>query len=286
MFHNLHSLRHALSQCSLTSKTFPLITGKERGASPFGGVGFLFFVMHTSLNVSPGIVKPGTFCIKKKGDTMELKVEYLDKKQLKPYANNAKTHPAEQVEQIKKSIRDFGFDDPIAVWGKNEVVEGHGRLLAVMEMDDIDKVPVIRLDHLSEEQKKAYALVHNQLTMNSGFDLDLLEMELEGLNMDMSDFGLDFSKLDGMEEEMRRPEPTYTPDGVQNTISQSDDPYLPERYDDSEIEEYTANQESYVVKHRIIITFLPEQEKELISILGLKCESFDKVVYDLEELKV
>ena len=125
---------------------------------------------------------------------MELKVEYLQKEQLKPYANNAKEHPAEQVEQIKKSIRDWGFNDPIAVWGDNEVVEGHGRLLAVMEMDDIDTVPVIRLDHLNEEQKKAYALVHNQLTMNSGFNLDLLQMELDSLSMDMSDFGFEEMK--------------------------------------------------------------------------------------------
>ena len=123
----------------------------------------------------------------------------MDKKQLKPYANNAKLHPAEQVEQIKKSIRDFGFDDPIAIWGKNEIVEGHGRLLAVMEMDDIDKVPVIRLDHLSEEQKKAYALVHNKLTMNSGFDFNLLQIELESISLDMTDFG--FEKITELDED-------------------------------------------------------------------------------------
>ena len=121
----------------------------------------------------------------------QLKVEYLNKEQLKPYANNAKLHPAEQVQQIKKSIRDFGFDDPIAIWGDNEIVEGHGRLLAVMEMDDIKTVPVIRLDHLSEEQKKAYALVHNKLTMNSGFDFDLLRMELDSIDIDMADFGFE-----------------------------------------------------------------------------------------------
>lgn len=68
---------------------------------------------------------------------MELKIEYLPKEELKPYAGNAKLHPAEQVEQIKNIIKDFGFNDPIAIWGDNEIVEGHGRLLAAMEMPEI-----------------------------------------------------------------------------------------------------------------------------------------------------
>ena len=122
---------------------------------------------------------------------MKLKVEYVNKEELKPYVNNAKIHTAEQVEQIKKSISEFGFNDPIAVWKDNEIVEGHGRLLAIMEMDDITEVPIIRLDHLNEEQKKAYTLIHNKLTMNTGFDFDLLEQELEELSIDMSEFGFD-----------------------------------------------------------------------------------------------
>lgn len=55
---------------------------------------------------------------------MALKIEYLDKNDLKPYANNAKIHTAEQIEQIKKSIREFGMDDPIAIWKNNEIIEG------------------------------------------------------------------------------------------------------------------------------------------------------------------
>lgn len=134
-----------------------------------------------------------------------LKIEYLSKRELKPYAKNAKKHPQEQVEQIKNSIREFGFNDPIAVWGKNEIVEGHGRLLAVMEMDEIDKVPVIRLDNLSDEQRRAYMLVHNKLTMNTDFDIDVLNETLEGIaDIDMEVFGLakipviNLDDLDGM----------------------------------------------------------------------------------------
>lgn len=126
---------------------------------------------------------------------MKLKIEYLNKEDLKPYANNAKIHTGEQVEQIKKSIEEFGFNDPIAIWHDNEIIEGHGRLLAVMEMDDIEQVPVIRLDNLNDEQRKAYTLVHNKLTMNTDFDFSILNLELEEIfDIDMSQFG--FSEID------------------------------------------------------------------------------------------
>lgn len=123
---------------------------------------------------------------------MELKIEYLDKNSLKPYVNNAKIHTDAQIEQIKNSIEQFGFNDPIAVWKDNEIIEGHGRLLAAMQMDDISTVPVIHLDELTDSQRKAYMLAHNKLTMNTGFDFGILEQELENLlDFDMADFGFD-----------------------------------------------------------------------------------------------
>lgn len=123
---------------------------------------------------------------------MELKIEYLDKNSLKPYVNNAKIHTDAQIEQIKNSIEQFGFNDPIAVWKDNEIIEGHGRLLAAMQMDDISTVPVIHLDELTDSQRKAYMLAHNKLTMNTGFDFGILEQELENLlDFDMTDFGFD-----------------------------------------------------------------------------------------------
>jgi len=125
---------------------------------------------------------------------MELKIEYLPIEELKPYANNAKEHPAEQIEQIKKSIQEFGFDDPIGIW-KDEIVEGHGRLIAAIELG-MDTVPVIRLDHLTDDQRRAYALVHNKLTMNSDFNLDLLRIELDDIDIDMTDFGFDLDEED------------------------------------------------------------------------------------------
>lgn len=119
-------------------------------------------------------------------EIIELKID-----ELKPYKNNAKLHPKEQIEEIKKSIEQFGFNDPIAIWGKdNIIVAGHGRMLACKELG-IEKVPCIRLDKLTDEERKAYTLAHNKLTMNSGFDMSILSEELSDLSIDMSDFGFD-----------------------------------------------------------------------------------------------
>ena len=125
---------------------------------------------------------------------MRLKVEYIPVDDIQPYAGNAKIHTAEQIEQIKKSITEFGFNDPIATW-HGEIVEGHGRYLAAKELN-IDKVPVISLDSLTDEQRKAYTLIHNQLTLNTKFDADLLSVEIEGIeDIDLGDFGIDLPDL-------------------------------------------------------------------------------------------
>ena len=125
----------------------------------------------------------------------KLKIEYVDINTIKPYKNNAKQHPREQVEQIKKSIELFGMDDPIGIW-KDEIVEGHGRLIACKELG-YTEVPIIRLDHLSDEERKAYTLAHNKLTMNSDFDIDILNEELDNiLDIDMEDFGFDNIDID------------------------------------------------------------------------------------------
>ena len=120
---------------------------------------------------------------------MELKIEYVPIDSIKPYKKNAKLHPAEQIEQIKASIKEFGFKDAIAVWN-NEVVAGHGRLLAAKELG-MKELPIVRLDDLTDEQRRAYALVHNKLTMNSPFDDGILTEELDNiLDIDMSMFDL------------------------------------------------------------------------------------------------
>lgn len=135
----------------------------------------------------------------------ELAVEEVPTDELIPYANNAKIHTSEQIEQICTSIQEFGFNDPVAVWGNpdggTEIIEGHGRVLAAKKLG-LQTLPVIRLDHLTDAQRRAYAHVHNQLTMNTGWDFAKLDEELEALaelDIDMDCFG--FDSLAGSEAE-------------------------------------------------------------------------------------
>ena len=123
-----------------------------------------------------------------------LKFEYLPVSKLKPYERNARKHKAKDVDAIVESIKYAGFNDPIGVWGPdNLIVEGHGRLLAAKKLG-LKVVPCIRLDHLSEEQRRAYALAHNKTAELSDWDFGLLDAELEGIeDVDMSLFGFDFS---------------------------------------------------------------------------------------------
>ena len=120
---------------------------------------------------------------------MELHIEYLPVSALKPYEKNARKHADKDVEAIVSSIREFGFSDPIGIWGENLIVEGHGRLQAAKKLG-MDKVPCIRLDHLTDEQRRAYALAHNKTAELSAWDTDLLDAELKGIfDIDMTDFG-------------------------------------------------------------------------------------------------
>ena len=142
---------------------------------------------------------------------MGLKIEYVDIDSIKPYKNNAKQHPKEQIEQIKKSIEQFGMDDPIGIW-KDEIVEGHGRLIACKELGH-KEVPIIRLDHLTDEERKAYTLAHNKLTMNSDFDIDILQEELDNFDtIDMTEFGFDLDLEDEEEQEIVEDEVPEVPE--------------------------------------------------------------------------
>lgn len=119
----------------------------------------------------------------------------LKLKDIKPYERNAKVHTEQQIEQIKESIKQFGMNDPIGVWGENNIiVEGHGRYLALQELG-IEEVDCIRLDHLTDEERKAYTLAHNKINMNTDFNYEILDSELdEIININMDEFG--FEKID------------------------------------------------------------------------------------------
>lgn len=124
-----------------------------------------------------------------------MKIERISIDKIKPYENNAKLHPPEQIEQIKKSILEFGNNDPIAVDENNVIIEGHGRYLALKDLG-IEEAEVIRLNYLTTEQKRAYSIIHNKLTMDTGFDFNILDAELTYIDeIDMSDFGFENEEI-------------------------------------------------------------------------------------------
>ena len=100
---------------------------------------------------------------------------------LKHYENNARTHSEKQVEEIAASIKRFGFNNPIVIDGENVVRAGNGRLMAAKILG-LEKVPTISIAHLTKEELKAYVLADNQIALNSGWDYELLESELNDIS--------------------------------------------------------------------------------------------------------
>ena len=123
-----------------------------------------------------------------------MQVEQIGIETLIPYANNARTHSDAQVAQISASIREFGFNNPVLIDEQSGIIAGHGRVLAARKLE-LDSIPCIRLNHLSETQRRAYIIADNKIAMNAGWDEELLALELTeltefGVNMDLTGFSL------------------------------------------------------------------------------------------------
>lgn len=131
----------------------------------------------------------------------QLKIEYISVNGLKPYERNVKKHVDFDVENIAKSIQKYGFDDPIGIWGKdNTVVEGHGRLLAAKKLG-LEKVPCIRLDHLTDKERREYAIAHNKTAELSLWNDANLSLELPDLDFEGFDFGFKKVEKEILDEE-------------------------------------------------------------------------------------
>jgi ParB-like chromosome segregation protein Spo0J len=117
-----------------------------------------------------------------------------------PYARNAKKHDAAQVAQIAGSIREFGFNNPVLIDVENGIIAGHGRVLAAQKLG-LESVPCLRLDHLSETQKRAYIIADNKIALNSGWDEEMLGLELTELQLlgiDTESLGFSDIEIDDM----------------------------------------------------------------------------------------
>ena len=139
-----------------------------------------------------------------------------------PYVNNARTHSEQQVLQIAASIKEFGFNSPVLVDGDNGIIAGHGRVMAAKKLG-LDEIPTIELKHLTKTQKKAYILADNRLALNSGWDADLLALELG----ELSDDGFDLDLLGFDDAELSLGDEPKTTEGLTDEDAVPDVPDEP-----------------------------------------------------------
>jgi ParB-like chromosome segregation protein Spo0J len=138
------------------------------------------------------------------------KIEMMRTADLIPYARNSRTHSESQISQIAGSIREFGFTNPVLIDAENGIIAGHGRVMAA-QLLGTDKVPCIRLSHLTETQRRAYIIADNKLALNSGWDESMLGLELSDLRE--ADFDLDLIGFDAdeIERALNPEEPNFEP---------------------------------------------------------------------------
>lgn len=141
------------------------------------------------------------------------------------YANNSKEHDRANVDAIKASIAAFGMCDPVGVWrnpeGEYEIVEGHGRKMALQELGH-DTVPCVELSHLTDEERRVYSHVHNQTALMGDLDLEIAELDFDGTEFDMEAFGFELTEQFDVNSIFGDPhdlptEPTKEPE--QNTVT-------------------------------------------------------------------
>ena len=128
----------------------------------------------------------------------ETKLERMPITALRPCPANARTHSKRQIKQMAASIERFGFTNPVLVDDNLMILAGHGRVEAA-KLLGMEDVPVVRISHLSEADKRAYVLADNQLALKAGWDRDLLAVELQGLidlNFDVGAIGFEVAEVD------------------------------------------------------------------------------------------
>lgn len=150
---------------------------------------------------------------------MTLKITYKKIEDLIPYANNSRTHSDAQIQQLTKSIQEFGWTNPVLLDGENGIIAGHGRLLAAQKLGET-KVPTIELSHLDENQKRAYIIADNKLALNAGWDNEILSFEIA----ELKDAGYDLDLLGFSSEEID----TLNPKVIEGLTDEDAVPEVPE----------------------------------------------------------
>lgn len=111
---------------------------------------------------------------------MTTRLEVRPIESLKPYANNARTHSPAQIKQLRRSLREFGFVSPVLITAAGDVIAGHGRIEAA-RAEGISKIPCVLVEHLTDDQRRAYILADNRLAEAAGWDEGIVSAELLAL---------------------------------------------------------------------------------------------------------
>ena len=178
-----------------------------------------------------------------------IEIIYRNASDLIPYANNSRTHSDDQINQVASSIKEFGFTNPVLIDEQGGIIAGHGRVMAAKKLG-LAEVPTIMLEGLTKAQVKAYVIADNQLALNSGWELDVLKLEVETLgemDFDISLLGFDDSfsldLLSGAEDDGNL---SLTPEEKLENYMNGDTKILRLAYTQEEIESVTAMLDEYL----------------------------------------
>ena len=197
---------------------------------------------------------------------MAHKIEFMELDQLEPYTKNSRVHSEEQIDQIINSIEEFGFTNPVLIDGKNGIIAGHGRVEAATRMG-IEKVPCVRLGHLSEAQKRAYIIADNKLALNATWDDDILSEELILLKEDEFDLELvgfsDEELADLLPPEVEEKKSDFI-DDLEKYTSKIETPIYEIKGEKPAINELFKTIKSESLIKKIQSSEIPEEEKKFL----------------------
>jgi len=159
----------------------------------------------------------------------KLEIKYLSADEIRPYKNNSRTHSADQIDRLKRSIKQFGMLTPIAIHN-GDIVYGHARFTALKALGWTE-FPTVDVSHLSDEDKRAYIIADNRLALDAGWDLDLLKIELTGLDdegFDLSLIGFDPDELANLMQEPTEglTDPDAVPDIPDDPVTKPGDVWI------------------------------------------------------------
>lgn len=186
-----------------------------------------------------------------------------------------------------QSIKQTGNLDPIEVDENGVILSGHTRLKALKRLG-YTETEVLVFEGMTEEQKRKYRILANKTAEKATWDMSKLEQELDGLDFGGFDFGFDLDSVGKLLDQPNRPEddgPVYGDSGLPVEPEGFDgDHYLPDDYNAEDIQSYTDNADQYLMRRRILVTYLPEHEDAIRDFVHIGPDEKLAVVYRLEDI--